>query len=94
MATQIPWSTANAVKFNYAGQEYTISKLRNNKYLGWVCDLKLPERVLYGVCLASGVNMLKQYSTSLPNLYCYNTQTLGTDIQNPDVDLLLIIKDD
>lgn len=78
----ISFSTQRGTSFEFQGVTVAISNIRLNTFLNcYMFDLSWSSSdKIFGIPIRSGVNILEQYSTPLPNMYAYNTQSPGDEI--------------
>lgn len=84
------------VTFEYEGSNLTLSTLRWNKVAScWMFDLHWTGGHLYGLVLATGVDLIQQHSeVPLPNLFALNVGILGGNIINlNELELIVVEKD-
>ena len=79
---KIPFSPTSDITFQYNGVNLIISALYLSKALNCYCfDLHWSsDKVIYGIPIRCGIDILKQYNTPLPNLYAYNAQSPGDEV--------------
>ncbi|MBG6242997.1 MAG: hypothetical protein EKE20_14765 [Candidatus Symbiopectobacterium sp. Dall1.0] len=81
----VPWSTTSDVVFDYNGTDIKLSKIYANTYANcYLFDLSWngENNKIYGIPLRSGVNVLNQHSTPLPNMYAFNLKDIGGEVNN------------
>jgi len=79
MAKRINIKHDYGVGFDYEGKSYSLSALKWNPYTYcWLTDITVDTRVIYGVTIRSGVNILRQYGLDL-NIYVINTVNITLD---------------
>lgn len=95
---KVPISASRGTIFDYLGSEIRLSAVRFNKFIGdsgaylldisWIEeDVKVEVR---GLSLTSGIDILSQHSTPIPNLYAVSGNNPASDIISTD-DLHLYI---
>lgn len=80
----VPASATHDVSFEYNGITMQMSKLYVNSFMNCYCfDLSWSSvNSICGIPVNAGVDILKQFSTPLPNLYAYNIAYPGEEIKN------------
>jgi len=89
----IPFSTSKEVSFEFNGVTVKMSALYYNSYLNcYMIDLAWGATdKIYGLPIRCGLDILKQFTTPLPNMYANNTSYPGTEIQSwRDLTLFII----
>ncbi len=90
---KIPISVTKDISFQFNGLSISISALYLNTFLNCYCfDLAWSSTdKIYGIPLRCGVDILKQYSTPLPNLYANNHAYPGSEVTSwRNLDLIII----
>lgn len=72
----IPFSISKDTSFEFGGVTVKMSAVRLNEALNcYMFDLAWgADKVIYGIPIRCGLDILKQYSTPLPNMYASNTE--------------------
>jgi len=80
----VPFSVKKDISFEYAGVSVQMSALYVNRYMNCYCfDLSWSSTdKIYGIPIRCGIDLLKQYSTPLPNLYANNHAYPGEEISS------------
>lgn len=89
----VPFSVTRDVSFEYNGITVKMSKLYVNSFMNCYCfDLAWSSTdKVSGIPVRAGVDILKQFSTPLPNLYAYNSTYPGEEISSyRDLTLMII----
>ena len=78
----VPFSISKDVTFEFGGVTVKMSALYLNEYLNcYMFDLACgAEDKVYGIPLRCGLDIIKQYTTPLPNMYATNTVFPGEEI--------------
>ena len=78
----VPFSISKDVTFEFGGVTVKMSALYLNEYLNcYMFDLAWgAEDKVYGIPLRCGLDIIKQYTTPLPNMYATNTVFPGEEI--------------
>lgn len=92
---KIPFSTERGLTFEYNGVLVKISAIYLNTYLNCYCfDLSWSsDQQVAGIPIRCGIDILKQFSTPLPNLYANNHAYPGYEITDIS-QLELIVMDE
>ena len=96
---KLPISASRGTKFDYFGEQLEVSPVTHNPYIGdkgaFVLELSWEvdgvQKSVAGIAVSSGVDILVQYTTPLPNLYAINTSDPTKDITSVDELNLYII---
>jgi len=76
----IPLNRTSSVTLEYRGDSYTVSSPRYNKYMHiWMIDISWEEGSVLGIPLYSGINLLANFSTPLPELWAFSTKNFAMD---------------
>lgn len=89
----IPFSISNDVSFEFQGVSVKMSALYLNEPLNcYMFDLSWAStNIVYGIPIRCGLDILKQFSTPLPNMYANNTAYPGEEISSwRDLSLFII----
>lgn len=80
----IPFSTTQDVSFEFGGVTVQMSALYLNEYLNcYMFDLAWGATdKIYGIPIRSGLDILEQFSTPLPNMYATNTVDPTKDVNS------------
>lgn len=83
---KIPFSNTSDITFQFNGVNLIISAVYLSKALNCYCfDLHWSaDKVIYGIPIRCGIDILKQYTTPLPNLYAYNPANPGAEVVSWD----------
>lgn len=78
----VPYSVSSDVTFEYHGVSVEMSKLRLNEALNcYMFDLAWgASNKIFGIPVRCGIDILKQYSTPLPNMYATNHAFPGQEV--------------
>lgn len=90
---KVPYSITKEVSFEFNGVTVKMSALYLNEALNcymfdlsWGADAKI-----FGLPVKSGLNILKQFTTPLPNMYAFNHTFPGNEINSwRELDLFII----
>lgn len=89
----IPFSTSKEISFEFNGVTVKMSAVYYNIPLNcYMFDLAWGATdKIYGLPIRCGLDILKQFTTPLPNMYANNTSYPGTEIQSwRDLTLFII----
>ena len=80
----IPYDISKDVSFEFNGVTVKMSALYLNEYLNcYMFDLAWGATdKIYGIPIKGGLDILKQYSTPLPNMYAANTVSSNQDVSS------------
>ena len=80
----VPFNTKRDVSFEFNGVTVEMSALYLNEYLNcYMFDLAWGATdKIYGIPIKGGLDILKQYSTQLPNMYAANTVSSNQDVSS------------
>lgn len=89
----VPFETQKDVTFEFRGVTVRVSSLYLNEIMDcYLFDLSWGATdVIYGIPIRSGVDILAQYTTPLPNLYSSNTSFPTADVSSWRQLLLFVI---
>lgn len=96
---KLPISVSRGTTFDYEGVEVQLSPLRYNEYTGeggsYITDISWKrdgvESRVNGVAVVSGIDILGQHTTPLPNLYAISKNNRSRDMSNTnDVNLYIL----
>lgn len=78
----VPYDIEKDVTFEFGGVTVKMSALYLNEYMNcYMFDLSWGATdVIYGIPIRSGIDILRQYKTPLPNMYATNTSFPTTDV--------------
>ncbi|QQO90988.1 tail sheath polimerization initiator [Yersinia phage PYps3T] len=78
----VPYDISKDVSFEFRGITVKMSALYLNEYLNcYMFDLAWgSSEKIYGIPIRGGIDILKQYSTPLPNMYVTNTVSPGEEV--------------